>query len=135
MPYTFHRCEFSALDLISLLFQFFQKFFVTARLVRKDAVNHTAQLIAVAFFWRVKYTLLPFPIGLLLNDGQLVFQANQVAQPLHCQRRKEKIPELSGAIQCRGVKNHMVVDVLSVRHYKGVLALGKTHGKFVAHLF
>ncbi len=29
----------------------------------------------------------------------------------------------------------MVVDVLSVRHYKGVLALGKTHGKFVAHLF
>ena len=29
----------------------------------------------------------------------------------------------------------MVVDVLPVRHYKGVLALGKTHGQFVAPLF
>ena len=29
----------------------------------------------------------------------------------------------------------MVVDVLPVRHYKGVLALCKTHGKFVAPLF
>ena len=29
----------------------------------------------------------------------------------------------------------MVVDVLPVRHYKGVLALGKAHGKFVVHLF
>lgn len=29
----------------------------------------------------------------------------------------------------------MVVDVLSVRHYKGVLALGKTHGKFVSPPF
>ncbi len=29
----------------------------------------------------------------------------------------------------------MVVDVLPVRYYKGVLALGKTHGKFAAHLF
>ena len=29
----------------------------------------------------------------------------------------------------------MVVDVLPVRHYKGVLALCKTHGKFIAHLF
>ena len=26
----------------------------------------------------------------------------------------------------------MVVDVLPVRHYKGVLALCKTHGQFVA---
>ena len=77
------------------------------------------------------------PDRLLLNDGQLVFQANQVAQPLHGQRRKEKIPELSGAIQCRGVKDHMVVDVLPVRmggNNKRILALGKTHGKFVAHL-
>jgi hypothetical protein len=48
---------------------------------------------------------------------------------------KRKIPELSGAIQCRGVENHMVVNVLPVRHYKGVLALGKAHGKFIAHLF
>ena len=29
----------------------------------------------------------------------------------------------------------MVVDVLPVRYYKGVLALGKAHGKFAAHLF
>ena len=29
----------------------------------------------------------------------------------------------------------MVVDVLPVRYYKGVLALGKTHGQFVAPLF
>ena len=33
------------------------------------------------------------------DDGELMLQTNQVAQPLHCQRRKEKIPELSGAIQ------------------------------------
>ena len=29
----------------------------------------------------------------------------------------------------------MVVDVLPVRYYKGVLARGQTHGKFVARLF
>ncbi len=29
----------------------------------------------------------------------------------------------------------MVADVLPVRHYKGVLALGKAHGQFAAHLF
>ena len=60
-----------------------------------------------------------------------MLQTNQVAQPLHCQRRKEKIPELSGAIQRCGVENHMVMDVVTVRvrcHHKGVFALGKAHG-------
>ena len=66
-----------------------------------------------------------------------MLQTDQVAQPLHSQRRKEKIPELSAAIQRCGVEDRMVVDVLPVRvrcHYKGVLALGKAHGQFVAHL-
>ena len=50
---------------------------------------------------------------------------------------KKKFPELSAAIQRCGVEDRMVVDVLPVRvrcHYKGVLALGKAHGQFVAHL-
>lgn len=71
------------------------------------------------------------------NDRELMLQTDQVAQPLHCQCRKEKVPELSGAIQRCGVEDHMVVDVLPVRvrcHHKGVFALGKAHGQFVAHL-
>lgn len=128
MPYTFHRCEFSALDLISLLFQFFQKFFVTARLVRKDAVNHTAQLIAVAFFWRVKYTLLPLPVGLYFNHRQAVFQANQVTQPLHRKGGKPEIFEFPGSVQGSGIINNVVVDVRPVgvgSNDKSVLALQK----------
>ena len=44
---------------------------------------------------------------------------------------------LPAAIQRCGVEDHMVVDVLPVRvrcHDKGVLALGKAHSQFVAHL-
>lgn len=136
LPYTFHRCEFSALDLISLLFQFFQKFFVTARLVRKDAVNHTAQLIAVAFFWRVKYTLLPLPVGLYFNRRQAVFQANQVTQPLHGQPRQQKVPEFTAAVQSRRVIDNVIVNMLPVgvrSNQKSILAFCKAHRQLITY--
>ena len=137
LPCALDGGVFSTLDLITLLFQFLQKIFVILGLFCKDAVDDSTQAVTVALLGRIKNTLLSLPVGLLFNNRQLVFQTNQITQPLHCQRRKEKIPELFGAIQCCGVEDHMVVDVVPVRvrcHHKGVFALGKAHGQFVAHL-
>ena len=127
----------ATLDFKTLLLQLLQKCFVILRLLRKDCVDDSTQAVTVAFLGRIKNTLLSLPVGLLFNNRQLVFQTNQITQPLHCQRRKEKIPELSAAIQRCGVEDRMVVDVLPVRvrcHHKGVLALGKAHGQFIAYL-
>ena len=99
---------FSALDLITLLFQFLQKIFVILGLFCKDAVDDATQPITIAFFGWIEGTFLPFPVGLYFNNRELMLQTNQVAQPLHCQRRKEKIPELSGAIQRCGVEDPVV---------------------------
>ena len=64
-----------------------------------------------------------------------MLQTNQVAQPLHCQPREEKIPEFPGAIQCSGIVNDMVVDVSPVGmrgNDKGMFAFQKSGGQFVA---
>ena len=134
---TLHRRVLATLHLIALLFQLLQKRFVIPRLFCKDGVDDSAQSVTVAFFRRVDNALLPFPIRLVLDGGELMFQTNQVAQPLHRKGGKPEIFEFPGPIQGGGIINNVVVNVLPVRvrcHHKGVLALGKAHGQFVAHL-
>ena len=83
---TFDRSVLSSFDLIALLFQLFKKDFKVHRLlVQQDAVNYRTQLVTIAFFGWIKGALLSLPVGLLFNDRQLVFQTNQIAQPLHSQ--------------------------------------------------
>ena len=67
-----HRRVLATLDLIALLLQLLQKRFVILRLFCKDGVDDSAQAVTVAFFWWVDDALLPLPVGLLFNDGQLV---------------------------------------------------------------
>ena len=84
----------ATLHLIALLFQRIQKCSkILELIVQQNVVDHSAELVTVAFFGRVERALLPLPVRLYLNDGQLVFQANQVAQPLHSKRGKVKIPK------------------------------------------
>ena len=115
---------FSALDLITLLFQFLQKIFVILGLFCKDAVDDATQPITIAFFGWIEGTFLPFPVGLYFNNRELMLQTNQVAQPLHCQRRKEKIPELPAAIQRCGVEDPVV------KQQCGFSVSGSPPGKF-----
>ena len=61
------------LHLVALLLQLLQKCFVVPRLFCKDGVDDSAQAVTVALLRRVDDALLPFPVGLLFNDGQLVF--------------------------------------------------------------
>ena len=62
----------ATLHLVALLLQLLQKNFKVLRLFRKDGVDDSAQAITVALLWRIENTLLPLPVGFLLNDGQLV---------------------------------------------------------------
>ena len=73
LPFSLHRRVLATLRLIALLLQFLQKCFVVPRLFCKDGVDDSAQAVTVALLRRVDDTLLPFPVGLLFNDGQLVF--------------------------------------------------------------
>ena len=63
--------------------------------MEKEKSYDAAQPVAVAFPRRVSNALLPFPVRLLFDYGELMLQTNQVAQPLYCQPREEKIPEFS----------------------------------------
>ena len=72
LPHTLHRRVLATLHLIALLLQLLQKRFVILRLFCKDGVDDSAQAVTVAFFGRVDDALLPLPVGLLFNDGQLV---------------------------------------------------------------
>lgn len=112
-----------------------QKRFVILRLPRKDCVDDSAQAVTVTFLGRIDDALLPFPVGLVLDGGELMFQTNQVAQPLYCKGGKPEIFELPGSVQGSGIINNVVVDVRPVGvggNDKSVLALQKTFGKLVA---
>ena len=64
-----------------------------------------------------------------------MFQANQVAQPLHRKGGKPEIFEFPGTIQGGRIINNVVVDVRPVgvgSNDKSVLALQKTLGKLIA---
>ena len=73
LPLALHCRMLATLDFKTLLLQLLQKCFVILRLLRKDCVDDSAQAVTVALLWRIENTLLPLPVGLLFNDGQLVF--------------------------------------------------------------
>lgn len=47
--------------------------------------DYGTQLITIAFSGRIKSALLPFSVRLDFNNRQLMFQTDQIAQPLHGQ--------------------------------------------------
>ena len=72
LPLTFHRRVLATLHLIALLFQLLQKRFVILRLFCKDGVDDSAQAVTVALLGWIDDALLPFPIGLVLDGGELM---------------------------------------------------------------
>ena len=64
-----------------------------------------------------------------------MFHTEDVTDFLESQPGVMKVPELFSAIQRRGIKDDVVVDVRAIcvgRHQKGVLALGEPHPQFIA---
>ena len=98
LPLALHRRVFATLHLIALLHQLLQKDFKILRLFCKDGVDDSAQAVAVALFRWVDDALLPFPIGLVLDGGELMLQTNQIAQPLHRKGGEPKVAELFSTI-------------------------------------
>ena len=72
LPLALHRRVLATLHLVALLYQLLKKNFKVLRLLCKDGVDDSAQAVTVALLWRIENTLLPLPVGLLFNDGQLV---------------------------------------------------------------
>ena len=138
LPAAFDGGMLSSLDFIALLFQLLKKGFkVCGLLVQQDVVDYGAQLIPITFSGWIKSALLPLPVRLDFNNGQLMFQTNQITQSLHRKPRQQKIPEFPGAIQCSRIVDDVIVNVFSVgmgRNDKSILALGKPHGKFITDL-
>lgn len=135
LPLALHRRVLATLHLVALLLQPLQKNFKVLRLLCKDGVDDSAQTVTVAFFGRVDDALLSFPIRLVLDGGELVLQADQIAQPLHRKGGEPEVAELLSTVQGGGIINNVVVDVRPVgvgSNDKSVLALQKTLGKLVA---
>lgn len=85
-PCAFDRSMLSSFNFIALLFQLLKKGFKICRFfVQKDAVDYRTQLVTIAFFGWIKGALLPLPVRLDFNNRQLMFQTNQIAQPLYGQ--------------------------------------------------
>ena len=72
LPLALHCRVLATLHLIALLFQLLQKRFVILRLFCKDGVDDSAQAVTVALLGRIDDALLPFPIRLVLDGGELV---------------------------------------------------------------
>ena len=86
LPCAFDRGVLSSFDFIALLFQLLKKDFKVHRfLVQQDVVNYGTQLISITFSGWIKGALLSLSVRLDFNDRQLMFQTNQIAQPLHSQ--------------------------------------------------
>lgn len=67
-----------------------------------------------------------------LHNGIAIFNADRIVEPLQGLGTAPEVTELSGVVCRYGIENHMIVNVISVNmcaYDKGVLALGKTHGK------
>ena len=110
LPLALHRRVLATLHLVALLYQLLKKNFKVLRLLCKDGVDDSAQAVTVASSRRVNDALLPFPIRLVLDGGELMFQADQIAQPLYCKGGKPEIFELPGPIQGSGIINNVVVN-------------------------
>jgi hypothetical protein len=64
-------------------------------------------------------------------------QTNDVADLLDGKAGEIEVLELPCAIQCCGVKNHMIMDVRLIyvcRHYESVIPFGEAHCQFIAYL-
>ena len=86
LPCSFDRSVLSPFDFVAPLFQLLKKALETCRfLAQQDVVDYGTQLITIAFSGRIKSALLPFSVRLDFNNRQLMFQTDQIAQPLHGQ--------------------------------------------------
>ena len=82
-------------------------------------------------------SFLALPIRLRCNNGQPVFQANHVAEPLHRKTGKEEVFEFPCGIQRGRIVNDMVVNMGFVdvgRNDESVFALCPSHRCFIADL-
>lgn len=86
LPCAFDRSMLSSFDFVALLFQLLKEALETCRfLVQQDVVNYGTQLISITFSGWIKSALLSLSVRLDFNDRQLMFQTNQIAQPLYSQ--------------------------------------------------
>lgn len=86
LPCSFDRSVLSPFDFVALLFQLLKKALeICGPLVQQDVVDYGTQLITITFSGWIKGALLPLSVRLDFNNRQLMFQTNQIAQPLHGQ--------------------------------------------------
>jgi len=131
------RKVFSALDRISGFFKFCYECRKIFRLLRKDCINRRADNLAVRWLCIVSQ---PLVIGYTMrlgsiDDRQLMFRADQVAEFTDGFGAVPKVVEFSPAVKCGRVPDDVVVNVVPVdvcADNKSVLAFEKPLSEFIS---
>ena len=137
LVFSFDRSILAPLDFIAHFFQLTQKGIKVGGRLFQDGINILANLVSIGGALLINCSLSPLRIGHLFNDGQPMFQTNQVTQSLNCQSGIIEILEFLGTVQRGGVEDYVVVYMGSVGvgcHNERMLSFGKAFCQFIPNL-
>ena len=137
LAFSFDRSILAPLDFIAHFFQLTQKGIKVDGRLFQDGVDILANLVPVGGALLIDCSLGSLGIGHLFNDGQTMFQTNQVTQSLNGKSGIIEILEFLGAVQRGGVEDYVVVYMrtVSVRcHNERMLSFGKAFCQFIPNL-
>ena len=135
--FPFDRSIFAPLDFIAHFFQLTQKGIKVSGRIFQDSVNIVANLVSVGGALLIDRSLSPLGIGHLFNDGQPMFQTDQVAQSLNDQSGIIEVLELVDTVQRGGIEDYVVVYMGTVGmscNDKRMFSLGKALCQFIPNL-
>lgn len=107
LGFPFDRSILAPLDFIAHFFQLTQKGIKVSGRFFQNSVNILANLVSVGGALLIDRSLSPLGIGHLFDDGQPMFQTDQVAQSLNGQSGIVEVFEFVGAVQRGGVEDDM----------------------------
>lgn len=129
--------DFFALDLIPGLPQQLQQRFKAVGLLSQRIVNGGADLFPMGRLLLIAQLLvIASPVLLwIFHNGIAILNADGVIQPPHSAAAAPKVPELAGLTECRGVPDHMIMNMSFIdmgADDVSVIALGEPLGQLTS---
>ena len=127
----------SILELKSHVSQSLNKAIKALWFLFQNSINSFTEIVTLGTLLGINSSFLTLPIRLGSNNGQTVFQANHIAEPLHRKTGKEEVFEFPCSIQRGRIINDMVVNMGFVdvgRNDESVFSLCPSHRCFIADL-
>ena len=127
----------SILELKSHVSQSLNKAIKALWFLFQNSINSFTEIVTLGTLLGINSSFLTLPIRLGSNNGQTVFQANHIAEPLHRKTGKEEVFEFPCSIQRGRIINDMVVNMGFVDvgcNDESVFSLCPSHRCFIADL-